>query len=342
MSLIHSLFLPFDNNGESRRPVVDRLREGLDEGVLAESLGFDAVYCAEHHLSEYGLVPNPAVFLAHLAARTRRIRLGPAIANLNARSPLATAEDYALLDQLSGGRLVMGVGAGYVPDELATFGVDEVSRHGRFAERLATVRRLLGGRIASHAEPGCLIKREAIPVSTCQAFGPPLALASFSAEAAFGIGAEGLALWLMPHASCEHRGMLEEMIAAHREGFVSRLRHHPSAVAEFAVPRVAVCMPAYIASDLPTALRFAGGFLRGHLSRRHYPRRMPVERLVEEGLTLIGGPGQIRRTLAWLAECGVTEVMSMHAFGGMPSVHVQASMRALAQRIALTMDEIRS
>lgn len=334
MTLTHALFLPLDNYAEPTRSATDRLHEAIDDALLAESLGFDAVYCTEHHLSDYGLVPNPAVFLAHVAARTRRIRLGPAIANLNARSPLAIAEDYALLDQLSGGRLVLGVGTGYVPDELATFGVDEASRGARFAERLPTVRRLLAGRVADHAEPGCLLKRDGLPTGAHQAFGPRLAVASFNPDAAFRIGADGLALWLMPHASCGGREALAAVVAAHREGFLARLQRRPSVLGEFVRPQVAACLPAHLSANLPDALNFCAPYLDAHLTRRYYPQQTSAEALIEAGLALIGGPGQVRRTLAWLSDIGVTEVMSMHAFGGLPAVHVQASMRLFAERAA--------
>ncbi|NMG04940.1 LLM class flavin-dependent oxidoreductase [Azoarcus taiwanensis] len=334
MSLTHSLFLPLDNYVEPARPPRERLREALAEGVLAEALGFHAVYCAEHHLSDYGLVPNPAVFLAHLAAQTTRIRLGPAIANLNARNPLTVAEDYALLDQLSDGRLVFGIGSGYLPDELATFGVDDERRGSRFAERLTTVRKLLAGRLASHAEPDCLLKRDQLPLYTHQPFGPQLAVATFNPDSAHLIGSQGLALWLMPHATCCERRDLIEIIDAHREGFLERLRLQPGVLGEFVRPLVAVCLPAHVSNTLPDALRLCGPYLSAHLARRPYPRRSDAETLTKAGLTLIGGSGQVRRTLEWLASIGVTEVMSMHAFGGMPTAHVQASLRAFAERVA--------
>ena len=85
----------------------------LEQIELAEELGWECFMFNEHHFLGYGgLVPNPAVLLAAAAARTSRIRLGPCIAILPLRHPLQTAEEYAMVDAVSGGRLEFGVGAG--------------------------------------------------------------------------------------------------------------------------------------------------------------------------------------------------------------------------------------
>ena len=80
----------------------------LEQARQAERLGYDTFWVAEHHFHEYGAVPNPAVFLAALS-QTRRLRLGTAISILTFHNPLTVAENYALVDQLSQGRLSLGV-----------------------------------------------------------------------------------------------------------------------------------------------------------------------------------------------------------------------------------------
>ncbi|MEM7247648.1 MAG: LLM class flavin-dependent oxidoreductase, partial [Acidobacteriota bacterium] len=93
-------------------PDDDPLTRAVETCVAAERAGLDGVWVAEHHFRDFGGMPNPAVLLAHVAARTERIRLGPAVSVLPFRDPRLVAEDYGLVDRLSGGRLVMGVGAG--------------------------------------------------------------------------------------------------------------------------------------------------------------------------------------------------------------------------------------
>ena len=82
----------------------------------AEALGFDSAWVAQHHFHELeGGLPSPVVFLAHVAARTRRIRLGTGIVTLPMENAVRVAEDAIVLDLLSGGRLELGVGTGGEP-----------------------------------------------------------------------------------------------------------------------------------------------------------------------------------------------------------------------------------
>ena len=90
--------------------------------VLAEELGYDSVWFAEHHFSNYGYVPNPLLLATHAAAITERVRIGTAVLVLPFWHPLRVAEDIALTDHLTGGRLEVGVARGYQPFEFQRFG----------------------------------------------------------------------------------------------------------------------------------------------------------------------------------------------------------------------------
>jgi alkanesulfonate monooxygenase SsuD/methylene tetrahydromethanopterin reductase-like flavin-dependent oxidoreductase (luciferase family) len=112
---------------------------------LAERQGFDAAWLAEHHFSRYGIGPSIHLTAAHLAARTHRIRIGTAVTVLPFFHPLRAAEEVAMLDHLSGGRLDWGVGRGYQGHEFAGFGVDITKSHLLFREQLEIVQRALAG-----------------------------------------------------------------------------------------------------------------------------------------------------------------------------------------------------
>jgi alkanesulfonate monooxygenase SsuD/methylene tetrahydromethanopterin reductase-like flavin-dependent oxidoreductase (luciferase family) len=115
-------------------------RQILDEIELAEELGWQCFMLNEHHFLGYGgLVPNPAVLLAAAAARTSRIRLGPCIAILSLRHPLQSAEEYALVDAVSGGRLEFGIGSGNTALDYRVFGVPEEEGRERMQEALAVI-----------------------------------------------------------------------------------------------------------------------------------------------------------------------------------------------------------
>lgn len=87
-----------------------QIREQVE---LAEEVGWESFWFTEHHFLRYGgTIPNPAVMLSAAATRTSRIRLGPCISILPLRHPLQTAEDYAMVDVISGGRLDFGIGLG--------------------------------------------------------------------------------------------------------------------------------------------------------------------------------------------------------------------------------------
>ncbi|MFJ9555239.1 TIGR03619 family F420-dependent LLM class oxidoreductase [Nocardiopsis sp. NPDC101807] len=122
-----------------------------DLGVRAEELGVDAVWLPDHLLppapygTTFGGVYEPLVSLAHLAARTTRIRLGTSVLVAPLRDPLVLAKQAATLDALSGGRFVLGVGVGWSEEEFAAVGADFATRGARTDETLRLLRHLFGG-----------------------------------------------------------------------------------------------------------------------------------------------------------------------------------------------------
>ena len=115
------------------------IREQIDLIQAAEGMGFTTVWGAEHHFSEYGFLASNAMTLAAVAEKTKTIRLGTAIVVLPFNHPIRVAEEYAFLDNLSGGRLDFGVGRGYQPTEFKAFGIDQSESRGMFREALEIV-----------------------------------------------------------------------------------------------------------------------------------------------------------------------------------------------------------
>src|SRR5687768_7690628 len=109
-------------------PAAQFYAECLDEIAEADRLGFDTVWLPEHHLTPDGVLPSPLVMAAAIAARTRRIRIGTGILVLPLHHPVRVAEDAAVADLVSGGRLILGVGQGYAEREFAAFGADRRHR----------------------------------------------------------------------------------------------------------------------------------------------------------------------------------------------------------------------
>lgn len=124
----------------------DSYRIALDLFQTAEQLGFDSGWVAQHHFQNgSGRLPSTLAFLAAVAERTRRIRLGTAIIILPLEDPLRVAEDAAVVDTISGGRLELGLGTGGDPLTFAAFGRDLGSRRERYAESVQVIRDALAG-----------------------------------------------------------------------------------------------------------------------------------------------------------------------------------------------------
>ena len=107
--------------GKSEHTIV---REQLALMRAAEGLGFDSVWPAEHHFSEYGYCASPALSLAAIASQTHTLRLGTGVVVLPLNHPLRVAEDFAMLDLMSDGRVDLGVGRGYQPTEFRGYSID--------------------------------------------------------------------------------------------------------------------------------------------------------------------------------------------------------------------------
>ena len=131
-------FRPLGGEGHARY-----YAECLDEVVVAERLGLDAVWLSEHHLTSDGMTPAPLVLAAAIASRTSRLRIGTSVLVLPLHHPLRVAEEAAVVDLLSGGRLVLGVGQGYAEREFAAFGVPRRDRARLMEEGVAALRSVL-------------------------------------------------------------------------------------------------------------------------------------------------------------------------------------------------------
>jgi probable F420-dependent oxidoreductase len=117
----------------------------LELAELADEGGFNSLWLAEHHGAEDGYVPATLAFLSAVAARTSRLEIGTAVLLAPLHNPLRVAEDAAVVDNISGGRLSLGLGLGWVAEEYRMFGIDLRTRGRRLEEFVEVLRRAWTG-----------------------------------------------------------------------------------------------------------------------------------------------------------------------------------------------------
>jgi alkanesulfonate monooxygenase SsuD/methylene tetrahydromethanopterin reductase-like flavin-dependent oxidoreductase (luciferase family) len=146
----------------------------------AEATGFDSVWVTEHHVSTDGYLPAPLVALGALAVATQRVQLGTNIALAPLFQPIRLAEEAAFLDQLSRGRLILGLGLGYRPEEFAAFGVgaDPGERVARLQACLDVLRTAWSGREISVGTGSETLSLTVRPLPTT-IDGPPIWLGAW-------------------------------------------------------------------------------------------------------------------------------------------------------------------
>jgi alkanesulfonate monooxygenase SsuD/methylene tetrahydromethanopterin reductase-like flavin-dependent oxidoreductase (luciferase family) len=145
----------------------EMFRRQLAEVELAERIGVDQIWFFEHHLQPTAPVPSPNLLIAAAAQRTRHIRFASMVNILPFRHPLLVAEEAAMLDNLTGGRLDMGLGRGLRPPEFEAFGVDQQQSREMFLESFEIIRRVWADENFVHHGKYWTVRKEA-PLS------PPL------------------------------------------------------------------------------------------------------------------------------------------------------------------------
>src|ERR1700716_4012436 len=127
---------------DNRRSANQLVADILDEALYAEEVGLHSAWIGEHHFSTLGVLSCPDLVLAHVAARTKHIRLAPAVTVLPLHHPIRVAEQWATLDLLSNGRVVFAAGRGYDRREYEPFHVSFDDNQGIFEEGLEVVQKL--------------------------------------------------------------------------------------------------------------------------------------------------------------------------------------------------------
>ncbi len=167
----------------SPRTFEREFRETLDLVRLAEALGFDSAWVSEHHGSSDGYFPSLLVMLGALAAATDRIELGTGLVLAPLHDPLRLAEDAVTVDQLSGGRLILGLGLGWRAEEFRMFRVPRSERSQRTDETIEILRKAWTGKRFSHEGKVFRYDRVRVMPPPARPGGPPIYVGGYAPAA---------------------------------------------------------------------------------------------------------------------------------------------------------------
>jgi limonene 1,2-monooxygenase len=126
------------------------LERDLELVQWMDTLGYDEAWIGEHHSAGYELIASPELFIATVAERTRRIKLGTGVSSLPYHHPLMLADRINQLDHITRGRVMLGVGPGSLPSDAFMMGIPVAAQRDRMDEALDVIVRLLRGEIVSH------------------------------------------------------------------------------------------------------------------------------------------------------------------------------------------------
>lgn len=329
-------------HAESDPPQGAFMRRLVDLLASAEPFGFDHIWLNEHHFDAWGgLLPAPPMLLAALSQRTSRVRLGTSIAVLGLHHPLSIAEQIAMLDLMSGGRVDFGVGRGSEPYDYEAFGLDFTHAQERTVEALDVILAAWSGEPVDHHGTHFQIPGVQVWPRPEQQPHPPVWFSCASNPASFE--------WTARRGY--HLLGLGFPLQVARFAELGRLYRQTWADAGHAEDRyqfgtlyhTVICESGQQAREL--AVRAFGRFLaqlrdsRSRPTRFVAPARDPiteqdVPRLIEEGRLLAGNPNQVADTLRYLQrEVGFTQVNLMFQLGGLSFEVARESMQLFAHEV---------
>lgn len=198
------LLYDFANPGPWAREPSALYQRTLDQAVWAEELGIDALWVTEHHFVE-GYAPTPTTLVAMLAARTQRARLGTAVLVGPLHHPVRLAEQLAVIDLVSGGRVELGIGLGWAIREYACFGVDPQQRVSVLHEIVDVLRLAWTGDTFSYKGRHFQFEDVRMLPKPVQRPHPPIWGGATSPDGAHRVARWGLGLqWLDPAVSAAY------------------------------------------------------------------------------------------------------------------------------------------
>jgi alkanesulfonate monooxygenase SsuD/methylene tetrahydromethanopterin reductase-like flavin-dependent oxidoreductase (luciferase family) len=320
------------------------MRRLLDLLASAETLGFNNIWLNERHFDAWGgLLPSPPMLLAALSQRTSLVRLGTSITVLGLHHPLSIAEQIAMLDLMSGGRVDFGVGRGSEAYDYEAFGLDYTQAQERTLEALEVILKAWSGEPVEHHGAHFQLPRVQVWPRPQQQPHPPIWFSCLSNPANFEWTArKGYHLLSLgfptPVARFAELARLYSQAwrdAGHRpDGFKFGTLYHTvvcergDRARELAIAAFSRFL-AQLRESRQRPTRYGAPARAGELITDH-----DVPQLIAEGRLIAGNPAEVADTLRYLrSEVGFTQVDLMFQLGGLSFEVAQESMQLFAQEV---------
>lgn len=310
------------------------IHETLNEVDLAESMGFDTVWLAEHHSSRFGLCASASVLGAAVAMRTQRVKIGYAVNVTPLHHPLRLAEEVAFVDQLSNGRVIAGFGPGYSPYEFDLYGVPLDERHERHREGTEIVLKAWREEQFSHHGRFYDFDNVSVLPKPYQRPHPPIAMAAGSPASVTQVAESALRLLLLVASD-----QIVELLAVYRE--VAAAAGQSEAEVNSRLQHTGVMRMIYVAADNDEARRVAREHsvwlvrMRNQLAFTD-ATDLQVDEQVSEFLAqrmIAGCPERVVDEINRVGEVGGGEILGWFRWGEMSHREVADSMRLFADRV---------
>ncbi len=313
---------------------------GVTLAQHADTLGFESVWCAEHHFSTYGYLSRPLMFASHLASKTERIRVGSAVVVLPLHHPLIVAEEIATTDLLSGGRLDVGLGRGYQTYEFERLGFTLGESRARFDEAVDILLEAFKGKPFSYHGKYYDFAETTVFPTPVQKPNPPIWVVGQSPESIGAIAKRGFNL------VSGGFGVSIERLGEFRRSFDEQVTD-PAMKAKI---RVSTQRPVYVTrdeSELPEMVKQARWNMRVTLSLRQGLERVekghaqaipfenePSDKDLLERYFVMGTPETcIERVKELKAVMGIDHFNANFWFGDLEEAKVLRSMEMFAKEV---------
>jgi alkanesulfonate monooxygenase SsuD/methylene tetrahydromethanopterin reductase-like flavin-dependent oxidoreductase (luciferase family) len=324
------IFIFGDNHPELGRSNQKYYEEVLTLAEWAEELDFDSFWLGEHHLYWYGTCVSPPMIIAALGQRTKKIRLGPAVAVPSFHNPLIVAEEYALADNLCNGRLEFALGSGFSPVEFQQFGMTMDEAKERFWEGTEVILKAWSEEQFSHQGKYYRFDNISLYVKPLQKPLPPVWIAASSDDTLVRAGQLGWPMMGIPFARSNDLADVK----AKNDLYLDTYRK----AGHGGTPEIMVAMHVYLHQSEKAAVDEARPYFERNISF-HKTHRRPgskipqLDNIKQERLALFTAPEDAVAILREYERIGVTHVIGMVNFGGVPMPQVRRTLELMAKEI---------